>query len=154
MPQIVLIDTGTYKPGTNEVGDFVALHEDDVDLKGGAYASFRVLPVAGLTVQEIKAGLQVLIPEIATAYSADKPAGTWTLTEPQTRRVWKDSLTWRFLDKMPKYLLNFSPLSASDLTMLEDADSTRLAKTAILKKVKSQIASDSLNSTEAADLNG
>jgi len=44
MTQLVLIDRGTQK-GNNEIGDIVAMHEDDVEL-GDSYKHFKIIKQA------------------------------------------------------------------------------------------------------------
>lgn len=62
MAQIVCIADGTYREGLNEIGDIVSIHEDDVNLSGKAYSTFKVLTVTDLEAEEIKLTLSE-IPE-------------------------------------------------------------------------------------------
>lgn len=60
MAQMVCIDMGT-KRANNEIGDIVAVHEDDVDLSGGGYSSFNIVQVEGMSKAKLEQGL---VPEI------------------------------------------------------------------------------------------
>lgn len=62
MAQLVLIGTGTFRPGINNIGDVVSVHDDDVFL-GPSYTDFNVVTVPG-TAQEVFDLLSTKTPEI------------------------------------------------------------------------------------------
>lgn len=104
MAQIVMIDTGTLRPGVNEIGDKVSVYDDDVHL-GPAYSGFKVLKVPG-TKAEVEALLHSKIPETRVVHKAKAPAGEWPFDEPERKEVWNDNGTWREVVKAPKYPVN------------------------------------------------
>ena len=53
MAQLVLIDIGTLNILINETYDVVAIHEDDVELSGRGYETFRIVRINGLTMAQI-----------------------------------------------------------------------------------------------------
>ena len=62
--QLVCIDTGTYHPEFNNIGDIVAIHEDKDRLTGPGYVHFKIHQVKA-TVAEVRAKLAVKTPDIS-----------------------------------------------------------------------------------------
>ncbi len=152
MAQIVSIDTGTLRTGINEIGDIVAIHEDDAELSGSGYSNLKVTKISGITLSELNIAISTKIPKQNRAFRAT--VITWTLTLPEEKGVWRDiDGKWRFLEKPPKYALTIEDLSAQDITDLSSGAKTKTQKLMILDKVKEKISLDSLNQIEAADLN-
>lgn len=56
MAQIVVIDTGS-KRVNNEIGDIVAIHEDDVELTGSGYVAFKIMRVDGMAQLKLEQSL-------------------------------------------------------------------------------------------------
>jgi hypothetical protein len=52
MPKIILIATGTFNPGINNIHDIVNITEDNVEL-GLAYGTFLIVNVLGLIKSEL-----------------------------------------------------------------------------------------------------
>lgn len=69
MAKIVCIDTGIFKSDINNIGDVVSIHDDDVDLSGGAYDTFKIIIIKGITAAEIQVKFNSLITkEIVSKY--------------------------------------------------------------------------------------
>lgn len=152
MAQIVSIDTGT-KRNNNEIGDIVAVHEDDVDLGGGGYSTFKIIQVKGITLSELSIAINLKIPKQQPVYRMPV-ADTWSPTPPEEKTVWKDTNgKWQFLEKQPKYALTIKDMTAQDITDLDSGVKTRTEKLIILDKVQEKISLDSVNLIEATDLN-
>lgn len=62
MAKIVLISDGT-KHDNNNIGDIVAIHDDDVEL-GLSYNSFKIVELSG-TAEQVRVELEKKIPEIS-----------------------------------------------------------------------------------------
>lgn len=60
--QIVCIEQGTYRASLNNLGDIVAIHEDDVLLTGNGYANFDVIKIKG-TAKDVRVELTKKLPD-------------------------------------------------------------------------------------------
>lgn len=153
MAQIVSIDTGTLRAGINEIGDIVAVHEDDVVLKGSGYANLKVTQIKGVTLVELNIAINLKIPKQEMAFRMPV-ADTWSFIQPEEKTVWKDTNgKWQFLEKQPKYALTIKDLTAQDVTDLKSEVRTKTEKLMILDKVREKISLDPINLVPATDLN-
>lgn len=150
MAQIVCIDTGT-KRANNKLGDIVSIHEDDVDLSGGGYSTFKIIRVKDISLSELNLAVDIKIPQQEVAFKTTTIL--WSLTRPEEKSVWKDGDIWRFLENPPKYALTAKNLIAQDISDLSDTLKTKTQKLMILDKVQEKISLDSSNLAEAIDLN-
>jgi hypothetical protein len=57
---MVCIAEATHRPGINEIGDVVSVHEDDVDLSGIGYLTFNVIYIENMTAAEIISNMEAL----------------------------------------------------------------------------------------------
>lgn len=153
MGQIVLIDTGTYKPGINNIDDIVSIHDDNVEL-GPASELFSILFVGGLTAVEINAITQAKVPEIEYAFRSADPINLWTLTPPQEKLVWKSGTDWFGLEEKPKYNTTLTALTAQDVVDLADNLVSKINKETILNKCEENISKNVANQTEVVELKG
>lgn len=85
--QIVCVDTGTVRDGIQEIGDIVAVHDDDVQLTGRGYEHFQIIKISG-TVDEALAIINGKLPELKTEKDVS---------------YWDDGGTWREIKKEPKF---------------------------------------------------
>jgi len=106
MAQIVMIGEGTLRVGLNDIGDVVAIHDDDVEL-GPAYSTFQVLVVPG-TAKEVSALINSQMPEIKLVFRSMAGAGEWTDQRPEEKEVWSDNGTWREIAKRPTCQANIA----------------------------------------------
>lgn len=154
MAQIVLIAAGTYREGINNMGDIVAIHDDDVILTGKGYEGFGIVAVKGMTGQEVWAKIQSLEPPVKTAFRTKVAAETWTLDRFEEKQVWQDGDTWRDLAKVPKYQFNLALLGDTDIADL-NSELGSVASKAITLELKTIVNLKELevNKVEVADLN-
>lgn len=118
MAQVVLIDTGTYKDGINNIGDVVAIHEDGIIGGGVGYATFKVITIPG-TKAEIDALLNAKLPIIKSLEDGD---------------YWQDGEDWKKIEEYPKYAVNIAcddELEAS----LKDSEISNLSKQTLVGAV-------------------
>lgn len=92
--QIVCIDTGTYHNGINNIGDIVAIHEDDVNLSS-AYSTFKVIQIVGITKLEVLEKLP-----ISTVNKISKYSCQIILTKQET-----DALSSDLVSRAEKYII-------------------------------------------------
>lgn len=152
MAQIVSIDIPT-KRDNNEIGDIVALHEDDVDLSGGGYSAFRVIQIQGVSLSELNITTTLKIPSQRVVFKMPV-GGTWSFDEPEEKRVWRDiGGRWQFLENPPKYALTIQGLTEQDITDLNGVTRNKTEKLMILDKIQEKISLDPVNLAEATDLN-
>ena len=151
MAQIVLIDTGTLNPEVNAIDDIIAKHEDNVDLTGSGYETFRIIKIEGKTVAEFDLIVNQKRPEQNRAIkvpSADK----WCFIE--EKEVWKNSDDkWCDLIARPKYAFSMRDVTEADRTSLADKEVAISIKNTIIDKVVEKIHLDAKNLVEVADLN-
>lgn len=102
--QIVCIDTGTYRKGINNIGDIVAIHDDDVELTGGGYNGFNIVKVEGMTAKQVQTKINENKVEIKI--------------EKEVEYYLKNSVWYKLIDR-PKYTFNTSDLTVNDLTILQ-----------------------------------
>lgn len=152
MAQIVCIDTGTVRPGS-EIGDVVAIHDDDVELSGSGYANLEIIRVAGMTAPQVRSIFGDLLPEIQEAYLS-KVADEWTFDKPEEKFVWKNTdEKWSDLVVDPKYKVTTVSLTETNKTTLADDKAIFTEKELILNQCEEKISLDPTNSTEIPDLN-
>lgn len=155
MAQIVLIDIGSVQSNCS-VGDKIAVHDDKTQLIGTGYATFKVVKITGMTVEEVEEKLNSLIPEQNTCFRLNAASGTFTFEQPEEKQVWKNTQDdkWRFIENHPKYAINLG-LLADDIKKLKDSEVLKVDKELILlNKGRERIHLDNANQTEAVDLNG
>lgn len=111
MAQIVLIDIETYRPGLNNIGDVVSVHDDDV-LLGPSYAGFSVVEVPG-TAQEVVDLINAKMPERKRVFRSKAGAGEWTDERPEEAEVWNDGGEWKRIEARPKYMANLALTQAT-----------------------------------------
>jgi hypothetical protein len=105
MAKLVLIDNGTYVNGVNNVGDLVSVHNDDVELSGPGYATFKIVSIDG-TADNVLKNLASILPKVEIVYKSDTEAGKWTFDRPTEKKVWNDNGIWRDIKVEPKYTIN------------------------------------------------
>ena len=130
--QLVLVDVGTLNILHNETYDVVSRHEDDVDLTGKGYETFRIVRINGLSLDQVNVILNPKIPEKRIAYKTISKPSKWTFIEPEENDIEERKIVWRhtdgdwyFLEDKPKYSINipFSVAAIGDLgniTILEN----------------------------------
>lgn len=159
MAKIVLIDTGTYREGINNIDDIASIYDDHVALTGPGYVHFRVMQVKGMSAAELTSLLQTKKP--ITDY-AHKPPGTQKYVlglpiEPDvpTIRVWKDPADglWKFLEKEPKYPLNAADILTDDWLELSGDAASLDRKEELLDKTADTYAEIVENLKQVNELN-
>jgi len=103
MAKIVKIAEGTYRPGSNNIGDVVAIHDDNVEL-GSAYDTFEIVNIEGVTAEEVREELQ-------------KTAINIMETNIDGRSIFqyeKDGKIFE-VDKRPQYAFNLAELKQADV---------------------------------------
>ena len=128
MPWIVLIDD----PNTAEKksGDLVGVYRDEHIFSASEQALFNIHRITGFTRDQVVRWLQDNTPEVRTVYRS-AVADEWTVVEPEKKRIWNDSGTWRFLEATPKYGWNFGAFTAQDAAMMADGGVTNAQKIAL-----------------------
>ena len=136
MAQLVCIAAGTCRPGINEIGDVVDVHDDDVLLNGTGYMHFEVLQVYNLTGSEVRA-----------KYEARSPKGRYN--EKEDRWEWLNPVDgkWYVLKRQPKYKFSTSTLSVADKVILSSGLSSDSQINAMLDKCTEKISADPDNLT-------
>lgn len=106
MAQILLINEKGHIPGTNNIGDLVAIENDDVYLDPGHHDMFTIINVPGVKKEEVQKNLDALITKPIIMESVDLKAEI---------TCWDDKGTLRRLDKVPKYGINLANLLKEDV---------------------------------------
>lgn len=115
LSRIVMIDTGTFQQGVNELGDIIDIVDGDVPL-GPACDTMEVVPVQ-LAKQEIKAILKAKVPPIK---------------EVDGKFYWDSDGSWREIKKPPKHLFSLKKLSTKEIEDLNDNSVSELNKKNII----------------------
>ena len=135
------------------VGDIVGIYEDthSFDPYELREKGFDVAQIEGKR-EDVVAKLNTIQIPFSTAYKA--ATTEWSQTRPEQKTVWQDADDkWYFLDAQPKYKWSMSLLSEPEKTTLEN-DLTGLARDAAFKNMIVNPGEwDSINQTEAIDLN-
>lgn len=108
MAKIIMIDTGT-KRNNNNIGDIVAIHDDDVELND-SYNTFKIVEISG-TAQEIKNELNTKIPEIVEANEIKEVDGKDVTVR---TRYYNDGQRNIEITETPKYSLNILNTAKSE----------------------------------------
>lgn len=135
MAQIVMIDTGTVRPDKAFVGDIVSIHEDNVELSGPGYASFKVLKIPKLSAEEVKIAISKCLPEIKVLYKSVVNAGDWTDVKPERAYAWSDGVTTKQIENMPKYAVTLKDLGISQISDLASHEVAKADKTITLESM-------------------
>jgi len=109
MAQILLINERGHNPGVNNVGDVVAIENDDVYLEEGHHSIFTIVQVPGVSKEQLQQAFEGLIPKPVIIEHADLK---------EEIKCWDDNGTLRRLVKEPKYLLNLANLQKEDIESL------------------------------------
>ena len=154
MAQLVLIAEGTAREGLAAIGDVVEIQDDNVELSGKGYESFKIIQVKGMTGKEVADKLNSLLPEQARAFKTKTAADKWGFDRPEEKQVWKDGETWRDLATRPKYQINLAALGDTDIADLKDELGSVSSKSVTLElKAVVNLKEIAENKVEVADLN-
>jgi hypothetical protein len=159
MAKIVCIDTGTVRTGC-EIGDIVAVHDDDVLLDGSGYSGFKIYDFPGLKAADVRSKMAAKLPETSKAYKASSIE--WSLFTPEEKEVWKDDAgNWCDLASRPKYGLTLFAITEAQKTSLADSKSDEINRlltldSALTEKIhldsSNLIAIAALNKTAASEI--
>lgn len=128
MAQIVCIEKETYNKEINNIGDVVAIHDDDVELTGGGYDGFKIIKVEGMTAKQVQDKLNKNRVETK---------------EEKEKRYWLKDKDWYEIKKSPKYSFCIDVLTKTDLTSLTNKESTD--KDTVFSKLKDKISLETTN---------
>ena len=131
MARIVCIANGT-KRDSNNLGDVVSIHDDDVEL-GPSYNAFKIIEVPEISADEVRAKLQAQMPKVEL-----RPVDGKELSEgSETKEMWLDGEKWRLVEDSPKYPMNLT-LSKVEEDKLLDSKEGRipLLETKVVATVK------------------
>lgn len=109
MAQLLLINEKGLMPGTNNIGDLVAIENDDVYLEPGNHEAFTIINVPGVKKEEIQKNLDTVISKPFTVESAEHK---------ELITCWDDNGTLRRLAKLPKHAINLANLLKEDIKAL------------------------------------
>ena len=154
MANIVRIGPDTLRDNC-QIGDIVAIHDDDVKLEGAGYEGFDILHIENLKAEDILSIIRQSAPEQAKAFKLPM-ANTWTFEQPEEQQVWKNSKDglWYKLVEHPKYQTNLNGVTELDKTTLSDSLVASETKIAILNsKINNNVSKNAFNLTLVNDLN-
>ena len=128
MADLVLIAEGTYKPGLNNIGDVVSVHDDGRVGGGVGYEGFTVVNVPG-TAKEVLDRLNAEVPEQKRCFRTKTDAGVWGDEPPEEAYFWLDGTEWKKIEVRPKYQLNLLVDETLDSALKDKAltDTSKLA---------------------------
>ena len=152
MAQMVLITDESVRPGM-EVGDIVSIPDDDVELSGAGYQTFKIVKVEDYTAKKLREYIEAKIPKKDMAFYLSV-GSKWVFERPQEKQVWQDSNgLWYFLEKEPKFQLTAKDLTADDENVLASKLTVESEKQSSLDKILAKVPLQPENLTEAKDLN-
>ena len=134
MGKILFIGAGQ-KRDENEVGDYVRSTNSEL---GPGYASFDIIDVPGVDALILDARMKARFPETRTIYKSALVPDEWGDSEPEMRKTWNDSGTWKFFDAKPKHRVNIR-LTARVRSDLSDSGIDGATRLAILDKASHNI---------------
>lgn len=123
---LIMIDSKTYKEGTNNIGDVVEIYSNDAAPSGIGYESFNCIEIPDMTADQVRTVLQEQLPITKRAYKSSANADTWSFDAPTEAEFWQDGDDWKQITSQPKYQFRINDPDALVKSMTSATDlSTR-----------------------------
>lgn len=135
MADLVLIAEGTYKPGLNNIGDIVSVHDDGRVGGGVGYESFKIVNVPG-TAKEVLDRLNAELPQTKMCFRTKQDADVWGDEPPEEAEFWLDGTKWKKIEVRPSYLLNLTVDTTLETSLKDEALSKESKLALIASAVK------------------
>jgi len=144
---LILIDEGTYRPGSNNIGDVVSVYENDAPPSGVGYTNFKCVEVPNMTGAEARAAIGARMPEIKRAFKAKTPADEWGFDPPDEAEFWNDNGSWKQIVDHPKYQINIPDPESKESNILDTAI-VNISTDADNQTVKTELSTTELEATK------